>query len=260
MSLPGGCAIGVAADRPAPQGARRRWAPRSLIEHGYVEAARERLKGARITTDLVTVTGTENLMMAAALAEGETVLENAAREPEVSDLARLLVAMGARIEGAGTERIVIEGVRELARRAARGDPGPHRGRAPSCSPAAITGGDVTVRGRRSAPTPDGAARQARGVRARRSTVADDCDPRARGRRGRSRSTSAPARTRASRPTCRPSSWRCSAWPTGISKVTETIFENRFMHVAELLPHGRRIEAEGTIAVVQRRRPLYRARR
>ena len=112
VALPGGCAIGV---RPIDQhlkGLARLGADIS-IQNGYVEARASRLKGARITTDLVTVTGTENLMMAAALAEGVTVLENAAREPEVADLARLLIAMGARIEGAGTERIEIEGVAEL---------------------------------------------------------------------------------------------------------------------------------------------------
>src|SRR5262249_26915523 len=112
VALPGGCAIGV---RPIDQhlkGLAKLGADIS-IQNGYVEARASRLKGARITTDLVTVTGTENLMMAAALAEGVTVLENAAREPEVADLARLLVAMGARIEGAGTERIEIDGVSEL---------------------------------------------------------------------------------------------------------------------------------------------------
>jgi len=103
VALPGGCAIGV---RPIDQhlkGLAKLGADIS-IQNGYVEARASRLKGARITTDLVTVTGTENLMMAAALASGVTVLENAAREPEVADLARLLTAMGARIEGAGTER------------------------------------------------------------------------------------------------------------------------------------------------------------
>src|SRR5690606_22191063 len=112
VSLPGGCAIGA---RPIDQhikGLEQMGAEISL-EHGYVQARAKRLRGARITFDLVTVTGTENLLMAATLAEGTTVLENAAREPEVVDLARALVAMGARIEGAGTDRIEIEGVDEL---------------------------------------------------------------------------------------------------------------------------------------------------
>src|SRR3989475_4297605 len=112
VSLPGGCAIGA---RPVDQhikglellGAGIR------IEQGYIVAEAQRLRGTRIVTDMVTVTGTENLMMAASLADGETVIENAAREPEVVDLAACLNAMGARIRGAGTDRIVIEGVRRL---------------------------------------------------------------------------------------------------------------------------------------------------
>ena len=143
VSLPGGCAIGV---RPIDQhlkglaGAGRRGLASS---NGYVEARASRLKGARIITDLVTVTGTENLMMAAALAEGTTVIENAAREPEVTDLAALLNAMGARIQGAGTERIEIEGVPRAGRRAAPRHPGPHRG-GHLARGRGIAGGDVTV--------------------------------------------------------------------------------------------------------------------
>src|SRR5260370_11535303 len=112
VALPGGCAIGV---RPIDQHRKgfQKLGAEVFIRNGYVEARASRLKGAHITTDLVTVTGTENLMMAAALAEGTTVIENAAREPEVTDLARLLSAMGARIEGAGTERLEIDGVPEL---------------------------------------------------------------------------------------------------------------------------------------------------
>src|SRR5262245_23958936 len=112
VALPGGCAIGV---RPIDQHLKglAKLGAEISIENGYVEARASRLKGTRITPDLVTVTGTENLMMAAALAEGESVIDNAAREPEVADLARLLTAMGARIEGAGTERIEIEGVPEI---------------------------------------------------------------------------------------------------------------------------------------------------
>ena len=112
VSLPGGCAIG---QRPVDQHVKGLQAMGASIsmEHGYMHASVERLKGARIVMDMVTVTGTENLMMAAALAEGTTLLENAAREPEVVDLARCLVAMGARIDGAGTDVVRIEGVREL---------------------------------------------------------------------------------------------------------------------------------------------------
>jgi UDP-N-acetylglucosamine 1-carboxyvinyltransferase len=113
VSLPGGCAIGA---RPVDQHVKGLQAMGAVInvEHGYMNATANRLKGARIVLDLVTVTGTENLMLAAALAEGTTVLENAAREPEVVDLANCLKAMGARIDGAGTDTIRIEGVRSLA--------------------------------------------------------------------------------------------------------------------------------------------------
>ncbi len=144
VALPGGCAIGV---RPIDQHLKglAKLGADIAIQNGYVEARASRLKGARITTDLVTVTGTENLMMAAALAEGVTVLENAAREPEVADLARLLTAMGARIEGAGTERIEIEGVPELG--GARHRVIPDRIEAGTLLVAgAITGGDVTLTG------------------------------------------------------------------------------------------------------------------
>src|SRR2546427_2102042 len=112
VALPGGCAIGP---RPIDQHLKglAKLGAEIAIENGYVIARASRLKATRITTDLVTVTGTENLMMAAALAEGTTVIENAAREPEVVDLAALLTAMGARIQGAGTARIEIEGVAEL---------------------------------------------------------------------------------------------------------------------------------------------------
>ena len=109
VSLPGGCAIG---QRPIDQHIKglQAMGAKIDIEQGYVVARASRLKGARIVTDMVTVTGTENLMMAACLADGETVIENAAREPEVVDLANALVAMGARIQGAGTDRVAIEGV------------------------------------------------------------------------------------------------------------------------------------------------------
>src|SRR5687767_15510752 len=113
VSLPGGCAIGA---RPVDQHVKGLQAMGATIsiEHGYMQASARRLRGARIVMDLVTVTGTENLMMAAALAEGETLLENAAREPEVVDLARCLAAMGAKIEGAGSDKIRIQGVRALS--------------------------------------------------------------------------------------------------------------------------------------------------
>jgi UDP-N-acetylglucosamine 1-carboxyvinyltransferase len=112
VSLPGGCAIG---SRPVDQHIKglQAMGAQITVERGNIIAKTTRLKGARITTDMVTVTGTENLLMAACLAEGETVLENAAQEPEVPDLAELLISMGARIEGHGTRRIRIQGVERL---------------------------------------------------------------------------------------------------------------------------------------------------
>src|SRR5262249_14032507 len=144
VALPGGCAIGP---RPIDQHLKgfQKLGADIVIQNGYVEARASRLKGARITTDLVTVTGTENLMMAAALAEGTTVLENAAREPEVADLGRLLTAMGAQVDGAGTERIEIQGVPEIG--GARHRSIPDRIEAGTLLAAgAITGGDVIVTG------------------------------------------------------------------------------------------------------------------
>ena len=127
VSLPGGCAIGT---RPVDQHIKGLQAigAEIVVEHGYIVARAERLRGARITTDMVTVTGTENLLMAATLAEGETVLENAAQEPEIADLAEMLIAMGARIEGHGTSRIRDRRRRAPARRLAPHRPRPHRGR------------------------------------------------------------------------------------------------------------------------------------
>jgi UDP-N-acetylglucosamine 1-carboxyvinyltransferase len=248
VALPGGCAIGV---RPIDQHLKgfQKLGAEVFIRNGYVEARASRLKGARITTDLVTVTGTENLMMAAALAEGTTVIENAAREPEVTDLARLLSAMGARIDGAGTERIEIEGVTELG--GARHRVIPDRIEAGTLLVgAAITGGDVTITG--------GEPRHLSAVLSKLEecgaavTVAGDrirCQ--------------GPARPRATDLITSP----FPGFPTdmqaqfmamlgladGISKISETIFENRFMHAAELCRMGARIEADGSTAVVRGQR-------
>jgi UDP-N-acetylglucosamine 1-carboxyvinyltransferase len=245
VALPGGCAIGV---RPIDQhlkGLAKLGADIS-IQNGYVEARASRLKGARITTDLVTVTGTENLMMAAALAEGVTVLENAAREPEVADLARLLTAMGARIEGAGTERIEIEGVAELG--GARHHIIPDRIEAGTLlAAAAITDGDVTITG--AAP------------RHMTATLAklEECGAALSVDGDRIRCVG-PSRPQAADIITSP----FPGFPTdmqaqmmtllgladGSSKITETIFENRFMHVAELCRMGASIETDGSIAVVR----------
>ena len=245
VALPGGCAIGV---RPIDQHLKglARLGAEIVIENGYVIARASRLKGARITTDLVTVTGTENLMMAAALAEGTTLIENAAREPEVADLAALLAAMGARIEGAGTARLEIEGVPELAGATHRIVP--DRIEAGTLLVAgAITRGDVTV----TDLVPDHVSAVL--AKLEECGVGLEVGPtwvRVRG----------PERPRAADVTTSP----YPGFPTdmqaqlmtlqgladGQSRVTETIFENRFMHVAELARMGARIETDGAIAVIR----------
>jgi len=245
VALPGGCAIGV---RPIDQHLKglAKLGADIAIRNGYVEARASRLKGGRITSDLVTVTGTENLMMAAALAEGTTILENAAREPEVADLARLLGAMGARIEGAGTERIEIEGVAELG--GARHRIIPDRIEAGTLLVAgAITGGDVTIT--------DAAPRHLTATLAK----LEECGAEIFVDRDRVRCR-APERPLAADIITNP----FPGFPTdmqaqfmallgvaeGHSKITETIFENRFMHAAELCRLGARIETDGATAVVR----------
>jgi len=245
VSLPGGCAIG---QRPVDQHIKGLTAMGAeiQIEHGYIKAQAKRLRGARIVTDMVTVTGTENLMMAAVLAEGTTVIDNAAREPEVVDLANCLIRMGARIEGAGTDRIVIHGVDRLggAQHAIMSD----RIEAGTflCAVAAA-GGDVLVRQAQSDMM--GATieklREA-GVHLQESeqgirVIAE------------------------SRP--KPINFRTAPFPglatdmqaqlmtvasiaQGTSIITETIFENRFMHVQELRRLGAEIEVDGHTAVVK----------
>jgi len=245
VALPGGCAIGV---RPIDQHLKgfQKLGADIAIKNGYVEARASRLKGARITTDLVTVTGTENLMMAAALAEGTTVLENAAREPEVSDLARLLTGMGARIEGAGTERIEIEGVTEIG--GARHRIIPDRIEAGTLLvPGAITGGDVTIIG--AAPRHLTATLAKLEECGAQITVDGDrvrCQ-------GRERPQAADIITSPfpGFPTDMQAQFMALLGAAdGLSKITETIFENRFMHAAELNRMGARIETEGSTAVVR----------
>jgi len=245
VALPGGCAIGV---RPIDQHLKglARLGAEIAIENGYVVARASRLKAARIATDLVTVTGTENLMMAAALAEGTTVIENAAREPEVVDLATLLTAMGARIRGAGTPRVEIEGVSELAGTSHRIIP--DRIEAGTLIVAgAITGGDITV----TDLVPDHLS----ALMAKLDECGVDLEVGPTSVRVR-----APGRPRAADVTTSP----FPGFPTdmqaqvmtllgladGQSRVTETIFENRFMHVAELARMGARIETDGAIAVIR----------
>ena len=245
VSLPGGCAIGT---RPVDQhiGGLQALGADIVVEHGYIVARAARLKGARITTDMVTVTGTENLLMAATLAEGETVLENAAQEPEVRDLAEMLIAMGARIEGHGTSRVRIEGVRELHGTAHRIVPDRIEAGTFLCAVAAA-GGDVVLRGAR-ADHLDAVIDKLREAGATIESGNDWIRVRAAGR-------------------LRAVGFRTSEYPAfptdmqaqfmaldciaeGAASIAETIFENRFMHIPELLRLGARIEVDGRVAVVQ----------
>lgn len=245
VSLPGGCAIG---SRPVDQHIKglRQMGAEITIEGGYIHARCAKLKGARIYTDMITVTGTENLLMAATLAEGETVLENAAREPEVTDLANLLVAMGAKIEGIGTDRLVIQGVDSLhgARHAVISD---RIEAATFLCAVAATGGDILLRNTRT-DIFDVALDKLREMGVQLDVGTDTIRARMDGR-----------------PT--PVSFRTTEYPgfptdmqaqfmavnilaDGPSKVTETIFENRFMHVQEMNRLGAHISTEGNTAFIK----------
>lgn len=244
VSLPGGCAIG---SRPVDQHIKGMQAMGAeiTVEHGYILARAKRLTGARITTDMVTVTGTENLLMAATLADGETVLENAAQEPEVLDLAEMLIGMGAKIEGHGTSKIRIQGVDALHGVNHRIVPDRIETGTFLCAVAAA-GGDVTLR-RARADHLDAVIDKLREAGATIESGADwirvtnDKRPRAVG----FRTSEYPAF-----PTDMQAQFmalNCIA--SGTAKVTETIFENRFMHVNELVRLGAKIEVDGHTAVV-----------
>ena len=245
VSLPGGCAIG---SRPVDQHIKGLQALGAdiKIEGGYIYAKCKKLKGARIHTDMITVTGTENLLMAATLAEGETVLENAAREPEVTDLANLLVKMGAKIDGIGTDRLVIQGVPELhgASHAVISD----RIEAGTflCAVAA-TGGDILLKNTRT-DIFDVALAKLRDIGLSLTTGPDWIRAQMSGRP-------------------KPVSFRTTEYPgfptdmqaqfmavnviaSGTSRVTETIFENRFMHVQEMVRLGASIHTEGNTASIK----------
>ena len=245
VALPGGCAIGV---RPIDQHLKglARLGADIAIENGYVVARASRLKGARITTDLVTVTGTENLMMAAALASGTTVIENAAREPEVTDLATLLTAMGARIQGAGTDRIEIEGVTELGGATHRVLP--DRIEAGTLIVAgAITRGDVTVT--------DLVPEHLSAVLAKLEECGVSLEVGPTWVRVRGPERPRPADVITSPFPGFPTDMQAQLMTLlgladGQSRVTETIVENRCMHVAELDRMGARIETDGSTAVVR----------
>jgi UDP-N-acetylglucosamine 1-carboxyvinyltransferase len=245
VALPGGCAIGL---RPIDQHLKglRRFGADIGIANGYVEARSSRLKGCRITLDLVTVTGTENLMMAAALAEGVTVIENAAREPEVVDLATLLRAMGATIEGAGTERIEIRGVSELG--GCRHRILPDRIETGTLLVAgAITGGDVTVT---NAVPRNLSALLAKLEETGALLEVGEDHIRCRGPE-RPRPTDLITSPFPGFPTdMQAQMMSLLGLADGLSRITETIFENRFMHAAELCRMGARIEIDGATASVQ----------
>ena len=245
VSLPGGCAIGL---RPVDQHVKGLLAMGAEIDldHGYINARATRLSGALFVFDLVTVTGTENLMMAATLAAGVTTLENVAREPEIVDLAQCLNAMGARITGAGSDRITIEGVDRLS--------GTTHAIMPDrietgtfVAAAAATGGDVAITGTR----PDTLEAVRETLSEAGADIATD---------------GATIRVRRSK-SLQPASVRTAPYPAfptdmqaqfmalattagGTSVITETIFENRMMHVQELKRLGADIEVEGNTAIVR----------
>jgi UDP-N-acetylglucosamine 1-carboxyvinyltransferase len=244
VSLPGGCAIG---SRPVDQHIKglRALGADIRIEAGYIHAKAKRLRGARIVTDMITVTGTENLLMAATLAEGETVLENAAREPEVTDLANLLVAMGAKIDGIGTDRLVIQGVEALHGAAHAVIPDRIETATFLCAVAAA-GGDVTLTNVRT-DILDVALDKLREAGVVLTTGPDwiRAQMAARPKAVSFRTTEYPGF-----PTDMQAQFmamNCIA--EGSSRVTETIFENRFMHVQEMNRLGAAISIEGHTAII-----------
>ena len=249
VSLPGGCAIG---SRPVDQHIKglQAMGAEIAVEHGYMlaklPAGASRLKGCSISTDMVTVTGTENLMMAATLAEGETILENAAQEPEIGDLAEMLIKMGANIEGHGTRRIRIQGVERLhgcthqvvADRIETGT---------FLCAVAAAGGDVVLRHGR-ADHLDAVIDKLREAGATITSGEGFIRIQARGRMKAQtfRTSEYPGF-----PTDMQAQFMAlNAISQGSSTVTETIFENRFMHVNELVRLGARIQIEGKSAAME----------
>ncbi len=245
VSLPGGCAIGARPINLHLKGLQALGAEINL-EHGYVEAEAKRLKGARINFDISTVGGTEHLMMAAATAKGETVLENAAREPEIDDLAQVLNLMGAHIEGAGTDTIRIQGVNELS--PVSYSVMPDRIEAGTFMiAAAITGGDVKILGMKPEHLDALIFKlQDAGVEiTSRDNVVRVKAPR------KLRSINIKTRPYPGFPTDMQAQFMalmCVA--DGASVISENIFENRFMHVSELLRFGADITTEGNSATVK----------
>ena len=258
VSLPGGCAIG---SRPVDQHIKGLQAMGAdiTVEHGYIIAKAAKLKGARITTDMVTVTGTENFLMAATLADGETVLENAAQEPEITDLAHMLIAMGAKIEGHGTSKIRIQGVASLhglsGEASHRIVPDRIETGTFLCAVAA-TGGSVVLR-RARADHLDAVIDKLReagvqiesGGESGKSASSEGWIKVS--HQGRSKAVSFRTSEYPAFPTDMQAQFMAlNCLAEGTSKVTETIFENRFMHVNELARLGAKIDVDGRLAVIQ----------
>ena len=245
VSLPGGCAIGL---RPVDQHIKglQAMGAELAIEHGYISVRAKRLRGARLCMDLVTVTGTENLMMAATRAAGTTVIENAAREPEVIDLANCLNAMGARVTGAGSDVITIEGVERL--HGARYRVMPDRIETGTfLVAAAATGGSVRLTGAR----PDILDAVLEKLREAGAHIETGKDWIALKTNGALNAVSLRTAPYPAFPTDMQAQFMAlNSIARGTALVTETIFENRFMHVQELKRLGADIEVEGNTAVVK----------
>jgi UDP-N-acetylglucosamine 1-carboxyvinyltransferase len=250
VAMPGGCAIG---GRPIDLHIKGLESMGATItyEHGYIEARAERLKGTHINFDKITVTGTEDLLMAAVLAEGETVLENCAREPEVTDLAALLIAMGARIEGAGTSMIRVQGVDKL--HGARHRINPDRIEAGTFLVAgAITGGDLCVANCN--PGHLGAVIAKLEESGARLEISKD-SIRVRSE-GNLKASDVSTEEYPGFPTDMQAQYMALATQSeGTSVITENIFENRFMHVQELIRMGANIKVDGRTATVRGKSPL-----
>ncbi len=250
VAMPGGCAIG---GRPIDLHIKGLQAMGAEItqDHGYLEARTKRLQGAHIVLDKITVTGTEDLMMAATLADGETLMENCAREPEVSDLAALLIAMGAKIEGAGTSTIRIQGVERL--HGARHRIYPDRIEAGTFLVAgAISGGDVTITGCNPSHL-SALLRKLEETGVRCEVTADTIRVRS---EGTLRAADISTEEYPGFPTDMQAQYMAlTTQAEGVSQITENIFENRFMHVQELIRMGANIRVDGRMATVRGKTPL-----
>jgi UDP-N-acetylglucosamine 1-carboxyvinyltransferase len=244
VSLPGGCAIGL---RPVDQHIKglQAMGAEIKIDHGYIHAHAKRLNGARIVMDLVTVTGTENLMMAATLANGTTVLENAAREPEVTNLADCLIAMGAKIYGAGSDTITIEGVRTLHGAIHRVMPDRIE-TGTFLVAAAASGGEIYLRDTRA----DILTAVLEKLREAGATIESGQDWISLKMKGVLKSVNLRTAPYPAFPTDMQAQFMAlNSVAEGTAIITETIFENRFMHAQELKRMGANIEVEGSVAIV-----------